>query len=416
MNLFFRAGKWVFRRGKIPGPNCREECCDDGGGPGPGDCTGDPDNCFYELKKCNHVHDPRRLFISIADFDRSVLGHAPGDCYWYSLDPYKCYFIRNPPEDAPVPRSQIQPLFDSGIGITVQAAEAGSPTRKTCCNCGGHLAFDCIECPRSVDPNTGLPAADDTPCCCNLIGSCLTIEWTYARTFRSTKASDPDNWTENKWTGGGEWGYCYLGQVPPTPSVIFHQTTGPNYGGSPAPDADVPITQTYDFPGNQDEIYGCISCFGPFFTLARKHGLTGYDNVPSPSFSCRTAVYAYATERTFRDFVNGPNGIEEYIFDETLDVFWSARLTNGTSDCGGGCYDTSAIQAVPEGARPAWVGIVSMFRKAGDAGVGDTAERMLAKVGGTLFKQWFKQTAGRECGCKGRADILNARYPYGAIP
>lgn len=57
------------------------------------------------------------------------------------------------------------------------------------------------------------------------------------------------------------------------------------------------------------------------------------------------------------------------------------------------------------------IGWVKMFRKPEDTGVGDTVERLLAKVGGKAIEKSLKRL-GINCGCKSRQKWLNQRYPY----
>ena len=51
------------------------------------------------------------------------------------------------------------------------------------------------------------------------------------------------------------------------------------------------------------------------------------------------------------------------------------------------------------------------FRMDSDKGVGDTVERLLAKVGGRKIKSLIESLGG-SCGCTNRQRWLNQRYPY----
>jgi hypothetical protein len=52
-----------------------------------------------------------------------------------------------------------------------------------------------------------------------------------------------------------------------------------------------------------------------------------------------------------------------------------------------------------------------VFRDESDRGFGDTAQRMIAKLGGEHVKRILAD-AGIECGCRERQEWLNARFPY----
>ena len=53
----------------------------------------------------------------------------------------------------------------------------------------------------------------------------------------------------------------------------------------------------------------------------------------------------------------------------------------------------------------------SLRRKNGDTGIGDILERSFGKIGGNLFKKFWKSVTGKECGCGKRKEWLNERYP-----
>lgn len=54
---------------------------------------------------------------------------------------------------------------------------------------------------------------------------------------------------------------------------------------------------------------------------------------------------------------------------------------------------------------------IRWLKKDTDRGVGDTVERILAKVGGKQIKLAIKKLGGN-CGCQNRIDYLNKKYPY----
>jgi hypothetical protein len=63
---------------------------------------------------------------------------------------------------------------------------------------------------------------------------------------------------------------------------------------------------------------------------------------------------------------------------------------------------------------PVWARKTAQLAKAEDSGLGDTIARIIGGFGGNAFKIWFKATFGADCGCEGRQERLNWRFPYGA--
>lgn len=49
--------------------------------------------------------------------------------------------------------------------------------------------------------------------------------------------------------------------------------------------------------------------------------------------------------------------------------------------------------------------------KEGDTGAGDIIARTIGPIGGEAFKVWYKKIFGKDCGCGGRQDYLNKRWP-----
>ena len=60
---------------------------------------------------------------------------------------------------------------------------------------------------------------------------------------------------------------------------------------------------------------------------------------------------------------------------------------------------------------PSWAKVVAARRRDGEAGVGDTFDRLASRVGGKAFKSALKKL-GIPCGCDGRQRDWNALYPY----
>lgn len=53
-----------------------------------------------------------------------------------------------------------------------------------------------------------------------------------------------------------------------------------------------------------------------------------------------------------------------------------------------------------------------LLRTPADTGIGDTIARLVGPIGGDAYKQWFKDTFGKSCGCTERQQDLNERFPY----
>ena len=60
---------------------------------------------------------------------------------------------------------------------------------------------------------------------------------------------------------------------------------------------------------------------------------------------------------------------------------------------------------------PAYLQPFKLLAKEGDSGLGDIIARTVGPVGGDAFKNWYKKTMGRDCGCRDRQVFLNATYP-----
>lgn len=67
--------------------------------------------------------------------------------------------------------------------------------------------------------------------------------------------------------------------------------------------------------------------------------------------------------------------------------------------------------------RATWPRFAHWLAKAAkpeDAGLGDTAQRLAAKMGGEALKTIYRKVTGTECGCGDRQAKLNAAFPYRA--
>jgi hypothetical protein len=55
---------------------------------------------------------------------------------------------------------------------------------------------------------------------------------------------------------------------------------------------------------------------------------------------------------------------------------------------------------------------VYRLRRPGEAGIGDTVERLIRGVKGDTLAAWYERITGAECGCEDKRGRLNERFPY----
>lgn len=70
------------------------------------------------------------------------------------------------------------------------------------------------------------------------------------------------------------------------------------------------------------------------------------------------------------------------------------------------------IDPVPRDQWPLWANLLAAKRTPADAGVGDTAVRIIGPTASDKFKKWFKHVFGRDCSCEKRQAQWNSQYPY----
>lgn len=68
-------------------------------------------------------------------------------------------------------------------------------------------------------------------------------------------------------------------------------------------------------------------------------------------------------------------------------------------------------QTMPEPKWSLWAITLAAMKQDGDIGLGDTAERVFGKFGGSLFKSAVKKM-GMNCGCGERKEDWNRRFRY----
>lgn len=69
------------------------------------------------------------------------------------------------------------------------------------------------------------------------------------------------------------------------------------------------------------------------------------------------------------------------------------------------------IQPIPRKDWPIWAKALAQFAKPEDKGIGDVVARMIGDENSAAFKNWFKLTFGKDCGCNGRQKLWNQTYP-----
>ncbi len=60
---------------------------------------------------------------------------------------------------------------------------------------------------------------------------------------------------------------------------------------------------------------------------------------------------------------------------------------------------------------PFWAKAFSKLAKLEDKGIGDVVARTIGAENSEAFKKWYKATTGKDCGCTGRQNLWNIKYP-----
>ena len=79
--------------------------------------------------------------------------------------------------------------------------------------------------------------------------------------------------------------------------------------------------------------------------------------------------------------------------------------------CGDGPVVPFGQEPVTREFWPGWATAIERYRRGDDTGVGDTAKRIFARLGGEVFK-WLAEKLGMPCGCSERQAEWNRLYPY----
>ncbi len=60
---------------------------------------------------------------------------------------------------------------------------------------------------------------------------------------------------------------------------------------------------------------------------------------------------------------------------------------------------------------PTWAKALAQFAKPEDKGIGDVVARIIGDERSEKFKAWYLVTFGKPCGCNGRQNLWNTKYP-----
>lgn len=69
-------------------------------------------------------------------------------------------------------------------------------------------------------------------------------------------------------------------------------------------------------------------------------------------------------------------------------------------------------QPVPRDAWPLAVRVLASRGRDGERGVGDTAKRLLHRMGADGLSRLYEKVTGRDCGCGDRQERMNLMFPY----
>lgn len=61
---------------------------------------------------------------------------------------------------------------------------------------------------------------------------------------------------------------------------------------------------------------------------------------------------------------------------------------------------------------PMWAKLLARHRHDGETGLGDTLERLFAKLGADKLAKIYERYVGKPCGCRDRKQWLNQRFGY----
>jgi len=73
---------------------------------------------------------------------------------------------------------------------------------------------------------------------------------------------------------------------------------------------------------------------------------------------------------------------------------------------------TPDFSHVPHNEWPLWAKALKLLSNDKDGGVGDTLARVIGDETSEAFKNWYKATFGKVCGCNGRRIEWNHKYSY----
>ena len=102
-------------------------------------------------------------------------------------------------------------------------------------------------------------------------------------------------------------------------------------------------------------------------------------------------------------------GIENWVDEYNAAICEANHWTEFYYDSGGG----PRFEPVRPPEWPLWAKAIALMKDpTRDAGVGDTAARMIGAETSDAFKSFYQKTFGRPCGCVGRQKDWNNKYRY----
>lgn len=117
--------------------------------------------------------------------------------------------------------------------------------------------------------------------------------------------------------------------------------------------------------------------------------------------SCRSESFGQAKWIGWSEHFEMPGVWGQESCPKKLPIGWKPPPASGP---------TRVVEKIVRNER--MIAAVKRFRKPGDAGVGDTLERILHKGGGGIYKKAFSKIMGRSCGCGDAKARLNQDFPY----
>lgn len=98
-------------------------------------------------------------------------------------------------------------------------------------------------------------------------------------------------------------------------------------------------------------------------------------------------------------------------FDTDSDCWLVLQAAKGDAPHAAGRNAPEPVQPLPRSEWPLSVRVVARLAKDGERGIGTTLTRLIAGVGGEVYKQ-MAASVGIDCRCAAKAAALDRKYPY----